>query len=80
MEVLRLATECPHCHERAFKVVCFKNGGPVMSVIEVQHREDIESDSISLGSSGIPVYYKRCLNCGFMAPFQAVVVDRNGHL
>ena len=42
-------------------------------------REDIVNGNISL-AKGLAVYIKRCSNCGFIARFDARVVEKRGFL
>lgn len=79
--IKKTVTMCPHCGERAFAPIRFiSDDSLVMGVLDAQSREDVANRNINLGGNGIAVYYKRCRKCGFMAPFQARIVDRNGEL
>lgn len=79
-DIRKIRTKCPHCGEMTFSPLRYALGNLAMSVFDVRTRKDIQSGNISIGGPGIVVYYKRCLNCGYMAPFDADIVEKNGKL
>ena len=78
--VRKMRTRCPHCGEMSFSPLRYAWETLAMSIYDLRTRKDIENESISIGGPGIAVYYKRCLNCGFMAPFDAVIVEEKGKI
>lgn len=78
--ILRLRTTCPHCGENTFSAIRFNTGNLAMNILDIATREEIVSGNISLGGPGVAVYFKRCLNCGFIAPFDAKIVEDKGRI
>lgn len=78
--ILRLRTICPYCGEKTFSPLRYGMGELAMSVIELKTRDEVLSRNLSLGGPGMAVYFKRCLNCGFMASFDAEIIEKNGKI
>ena len=78
--VEKTITKCPHCGHISFEPLRFSSDVYAMSIFDVKTRPELVEGNISLGGPGFVVYYKRCLNCGFVAPFDAKIVEEHGKL
>ena len=72
--------ECPLCKQRTLQPLMFNHDTPYMAREEgYLTREDITHGTINL-ARGIPVYIKRCSNCGYIARLDARIVEKRGYL
>lgn len=76
-------TKCPHCGERAFNAVQFRNtdGGiePVLAEVSLIERSDAVRHAVNLWWRKF-MYMKRCSKCGYVGFFMADNVEKIGTL
>lgn len=76
-------TKCPHCGERSFSTLRFKNNEgqpePVMAEISLIERADAVRHTINLWWRKF-MYMKQCTKCGYVGFFRADKVEEIGTL
>lgn len=72
-------TTCPMCNTKTLEPLWYSYRNPAMAHQPVLTRNDIAQGCINL-APGIPVYLKRCTVCGFIACYDAKLVEKRGIL